>query len=163
MPAKRAAAKVAPNAAVAARYWDALGRRDADAMAACYGPDARFRDEVFTLSGPECGAMWQMLFSGSKDLAITTHPLEVDGDRATGVWEARYTFTATGRPVHNVITTTLTLRAGKIHAQRDRFPFYRWSRMALGVKGTLLGWTPLVKGAVRKQARSRLQNWVATR
>lgn len=162
MPAKRPTSKVAPNAAVAARYWDALGHKDADAMAACYARDAHFRDEVFALSGPECGAMWQMLFSGSKDLTVTTHPLEVDGDTATGVWEARYTFTATGRSVHNVITTTLTLRDGAIANQRDRFPFYPWSRMALGAKGILLGWTPLVRGAVRKQARRRLERWMQT-
>lgn len=34
---------------------------------------------------------------------------------------------------------------------------WRWARQALGTKGLLLGWTPLLKNAVRAQARKGLK------
>lgn len=147
--------------AVARRFWAALAAKDADAMADCYAEDATFEDEVFRLRGAECGMMWRMLFQGASDLAITTRTLHVGDGVARGQWDARYTFTATGRRVHNRIRTRLVLRDGRIADHNDRFAFWRWSRQALGAKGWLLGWTPLVRMAVRKQARRRLDKWMA--
>lgn len=149
------------NEAKARHFWESLGAKDADEMAACYAPDASFEDEVFQLRGPECGMMWRMLFQGAADLRVKTHTLHVGDGVAHGVWEAWYTFSATGRKVHNRITTRLVLRDGRIVDHHDRFAFYKWSRQALGAKGWLLGWTPLVRGAVRKQARKRLEKWMA--
>ena len=151
-----------PNESVALHFWRSLEARDADEMAACYAGDASFEDEVFRLSGAECGLMWRMLFQGAADLRVRTHPLKVgDNGVAHGTWEAWYTFSATGRRVHNRIQTRLVLRDGKIVDHHDRFPFWRWSRQALGAKGWLLGWTPLVRMAVRRQARKRLDKWMA--
>ena len=149
------------RAAVARRFWDALGAKDADAMAACYAADATFEDEVFRLRGAECGTMWRMLFQGAADLRIRTHPLKQGDGVAHGTWEAWYTFSATGRPVHNKIRTRLVVRGGKVVDHQDSFPFWRWSRQALGAKGWLLGWTPLLRMVVRRQARRRLQRWMA--
>ncbi len=39
------------HGALIARFYDALGRRDAAAMAACYAPDATFTDPVFGTLG----------------------------------------------------------------------------------------------------------------
>ena len=36
-----------PNAVLIGRFYDALGRRDASEMVACYAPDATFSDPVF--------------------------------------------------------------------------------------------------------------------
>lgn len=153
-----------PQEATAHRFWGALAARDAEAMAACYAHDASFEDEVFQLRGPGCGMMWRMLFQGAADLRIKVHPLVVaDNGIARGTWEAWYTFSSTGRPVHNRITTRLVLRDGRIVDHQDTFPFYKWSRQALGAKGWLLGWTPLVRKAVRKQARKRLEKWMTNR
>ena len=78
---------------------------------------------------------------------------DIRADAATGSahWEPRYTFSVTGRPVHNRIDSSFTFRDGLIHAQRDRFDLWRWSRMALGFKGALLGWTPMVRNAIRRK------------
>lgn len=149
------------NASVAKHFWESLAAKDADEMAGCYAPDATFEDEVFRLRGPACGLMWRMLFQGAADLRIRTHTLTEGDGVAHGVWEAWYTFTATGRPVHNRIHSRFVVRDGKIVDHKDRFPFYKWSRQALGAKGWLLGWTPLVRAAVRKQARRRLDKWAA--
>ena len=141
---------------VVRRYWDALAQADGAAMAACYHKDARFRDEVFDLHGPRIGAMWRMLMAPGAPVQITVHELTTDGDVTTGTWGAVYPFSATGRTVHNVIRSTFRVQGHKIVEQRDRFPFWKWSRMALGTKGLLLGWTPIVRKAVQKQARARL-------
>ena len=69
---------------------------------------------------------------------------------------ARYIFTGTGRPVVNDIQARFRFRDGLIAEHRDSFDLYRWSRQALGAKGLLLGWTPLVHNAVRRQAAQGL-------
>lgn len=151
------------NEALVRRFYEAFARRDGEAMAACYHPEIRFSDPVFPdLKGREAGAMWRMLCERGKDLELTFDGIEADGDRGRAHWEARYTFSVTGRKVHNVIDASFRFRDGKIVEHIDVFDFWRWSRMALGPVGTLLGWTPLVKGKVRSQARRGLDAFLAT-
>jgi ketosteroid isomerase-like protein len=151
------------NAELIENFYAAFARRDAPAMAACYAPDARFRDPVFELEGGEIGAMWAMLCARGKDLRIVWRDVRADAAAGGAHWEADYTFSATGRPVHNVIDAAFTFRAGRIATHVDAFDLWRWSRMALGLKGTLLGWTPFVHNAVRGQARRGLDAWMARR
>ena len=75
--------------------------------------------------------------------------------------EATYTFAATGRRVHNVIDAEFRFENGLIIEHTDRFDFWRWSRMALGAPGMLLGWTPIVRNKVRGQARAGLDAFLA--
>jgi ketosteroid isomerase-like protein len=149
-----------PNAALIERFYAAFARRDAAAMTACYAPDARFTDPVFDLTGPEVGAMWSMLCERGKDLALAWRDVRADDVTGSAHWEPRYTFSATGRPVHNVIDAAFTFRGGRIATHVDRFDLWRWTRMALGAKGTLLGWTPMVRNAIRAQARRGLYAWM---
>ena len=114
-------------------------------MAACYAPDARFSDPVFDLAGDEVGAMWSMLCERGRDLRVEWRDVRADDATGAAHWEARYTFSATGRPVHNVIDAAFTFSAGRIARHVDTFDLWRWSRMALGAKGALLGWTPFVR------------------
>ena len=131
-------------------------------MAECYAPDARFSDEVFVeLRGDEIGGMWTMLCERGKDLRVEYEVSNVSGDSAEVRWQAWYTFAATGRPVHNIIDATLRVESGLIVDHRDAFNFYRWSRMALGGAGLLLGWTPLLKNKVRRTARGQLEAYLA--
>ena len=99
--------------------------------------------------------MWAMLCARGKDLALEWRDVRADDRTGSAHWEPRYTFSATGRPVHNVIDAEFSFRDGRIAAHVDRFDLWRWSRMALGAKGTLLGWSPQVSNAVRRQARRR--------
>jgi ketosteroid isomerase-like protein len=142
-----------PHAELLERFYTAFQKRDGDTMAGFYAPDARFSDPVFTdLKGDEPGSMWRMLCSRSKDLALDFEVLQVDDSQGKVRWVARYTFTKTGRPVENHVTSQFAFKDGKIATQRDTFDFWRWSRMALGLSGMLLGWTPIVKNAVRREA-----------
>jgi ketosteroid isomerase-like protein len=143
------------------RFYTALGHRDHAAMAACYAPDARFSDPVFQdLRGPRIAAMWRMLCERGTDLRVAASHVEVEGDRGSARWEAWYTFSATRRPVHNVVQATFELRDGLIATHRDEFDLYRWARQALGPKGVLLGWTPFVQRAIRAQATGALEAFI---
>ena len=150
-----------PNAALLERFYAAFARRDGAAMAACYAPDARFTDPVFDVSGGEVGAMWSMLCERATDLRVEWRVVRADESHGSAHWEPRYTFSATGRPVHNVIDAEFTFAAGRIVRHVDTFDLWRWSRMALGAKGLLLGWSPLVRNAVRQQARRGLDAWIS--
>lgn len=148
------------EAALVERFYAAFARRDHRAMAAAYAPSARFSDPVFTdLAGPRIGAMWRMLCERATDLRIECGPVVVEGVRAEAEWQAWYTYTATGRHVHNRIRASLTIADGLITRHDDRFDLYRWSRQALGLKGMMLGWTPLMQAAIRTQAGKALERF----
>jgi hypothetical protein len=133
-------------------------------MAASYGPDARFSDPVFRdLRGEEPGAMWRMLTGRADDLEVELLEHEAEGDRGSARWVAHYTFTQTGRPVRNDVRARFLFSDGLIAEHRDEFDFYRWSRQALGMPGLLLGWTPILRAAVRRRARAGLDEFLAGR
>ncbi len=139
------------------RLYTAFGARDHETMARCYSPDARFSDPVFPdLRGPQIAGMWRMLCQRATDLRITFHPVAATEDAGSAHWEAWYTYSATGRPVHNVIEARFDFRDGLIARHVDRFDLYAWTRQALGVRGMLLGWAPPVQAAVRRQAAQAL-------
>jgi len=132
-------------------------------MVACYAPQVTFQDPVFTLAGWRARAMWRMLCERGKDLRVTV--AEVRGDDMTGSarCDAWYTYSATGRPVHNVITATFEFANGRIVRHVDRFDLHRWASQALGLKGLLLGWAPPVQRAIRRQAARGLDAFIAAR
>ncbi|MBA3670969.1 MAG: nuclear transport factor 2 family protein [Gemmatimonadaceae bacterium] len=152
-----------PNAETITRFYSSFQRHDAEGMIACYAPDVEFSDEVFTdLRGPQAGAMWRMLCTRSGDLEITVNDVTADGTTGHAHWDARYTFSTTGRRVHNSIDASFEFRDGRIVRHRDRFSFWRWSRQALGATGWLLGWTPMVRNKVRGQAAAMLAKFSAS-
>lgn len=143
------------------RLYDALGRKDGDGMAACYAPDATFSDPVFPdLKGPEVGGMWRMLCAGATDLAVHLDYVNADVDAGSARWVATYTFSRTGRRVRNVGAANFELKDGLIVAHVDSFPFWRWSRQALGTPGLLLGWTPFLRNKVRADVARRLERFL---
>ena len=129
-------------------------------MAACYAPDASFADPVFDLRGREIGAMWTMLCARARDLAVECANVTADDAEGRADWDARYTFAATGRRVHNRIHSEFTFDAGRIAAQRDDFDMRRWLRMALGPVALVPGTTGLLERRVRGQARRGLDEWI---
>jgi ketosteroid isomerase-like protein len=145
------------NLAVIDRFYAAFAERDGAAMAACYAPDATFTDPVFgTLDAAGAGAMWRMLTGRAEDLRVEVPERQVDGDRGSARWVARYTFTQTGRPVVNDVRARFRFADGRIAEHVDDFSFWRWSRQALGPAGLVLGWTPVLRSKVGSQARRSL-------
>lgn len=151
-----------PHAALIARFYDAFQRRDAAAMAACYHGDVQFTDEVFPdLRGPQAGAMWAMLCARGKDLRVVPSAITADDAQGRARWDAWYTFSGTGRPVHNIIHAEFAFRDGLIVRHVDRFDFPRWARQALGVSGLLLGGTRFMRRKVQVTAARSLAAWMA--
>ena len=146
------------------RFYSAFQQRDAEGMAACYAPDVRFCDPVFPdLIGDRAKGMWRMLVGRGKDLRIEFADVRAGDHTGAAHWEAWYTFSSTGRPVHNIIEASFTFEGGLITSHTDRFDLYRWSRQALGAKGALLGWTPFVQGAIRRTAARSLESFLRPR
>jgi ketosteroid isomerase-like protein len=142
-------------------FYAAFAQRDAAGMAKCYHPDIFFSDPAFpSLRGKEATAMWSMLCSRGKDLELTLVDAQATGEGGTARWEARYTFSQTGRKVHNKIDAMFAFRDGKIVRHIDRFPFWTWSRQALGPMGLLLGWSGPLKGLIRKKAGRSLKDYM---
>lgn len=151
-----------PNAQLLVDFYTAFSKRDHEAMGACYADGARFDDPAFpNLSAAEARAMWRMLCERGKDLELEFSGIEADDERGKAHWEADYTFSATGRKVHNVIDASFRFEDGQIIAHEDRFDFWAWSRMALGVPGFLLGWTPWLRGKVQKTAGAQLKGFMS--
>lgn len=142
---------------VAERFYEAFMVRDHYTMGLLYAEHATFSDPVFPLLNAR-GArmMWNMLLTRAEDLGIEVAILEDSPTRASVDWVAHYTFGATGRPVVNRVRTEMALSNGRIVRQVDSFSLWRWSGQALGAKGWLLGWTPLVRDRIRAQAAHSL-------
>lgn len=146
---------------VAQRFYEAFSVRDWYTMSLLYAEHATFSDPVFQLLNAKgTRLMWQMLLSRAQDdFGIEADVLEDGPSRARVNWVARYTFSATGRPVINRVQTQMQVVAGKIVVQQDSFSLWRWSAQALGSKGTLLGWTPFVRNKIRAQASASLRDF----
>lgn len=150
-----------PNAQVIEKFYASFARRDYQGMLACYDPNVEFADEVFTVQGKRAHAMWHMLVESGKDLKLEYRGINADDTRGQAHWQARYTFSATKRPVHNILDAEFKFRDGKMIWHRDHFDFWRWSRMALGPMGIFLGWTPFVRNKVRETAARNLDKFIA--
>lgn len=153
-----------PNAELLTRFYTAFAARDTETMVSCYHPSATFSDPVFPLlKGEEPGMMWTMLCERGADLTIRFSDIQADDTTGSAHWDADYTFSTTGRMVNNRIDAAFTFEDGLIKTHVDTFDFYRWSKMALGMSGLLLGWTPILRNKVSSTARGQLDRFIAKR
>lgn len=154
---------MAADEKVVKRLYAALGERDGDAMAALYAPYARFTDPVFTdLKGPEVGAMWRMLCRDAQELRVEVRDVRAASGLGDAVWEAWYAFGPEARMVRNVGHARFVFRDGLIAQHVDDWHFQKWAAQALGWQGKALGWTQPFHDKVRKEARARLERFMAS-
>ena len=145
------------------RLYAALDSRDGEAMASCYTPDATFRDPVFTLAGSAVGDMWRMLTSRATDLRAEASDVEADALTGSANWVAHYTYSGTGRKVVNRIHAQFRFADGAIAEHVDKFDLWKWAAQAIGAPGLLLGWTPMARNKIRRQAAATLAKFSAER
>lgn len=143
-------------------FYKDFGLRNSGNMGSFYSQEVEFSDPVFPkLNGAEVPAMWAMLLermdSGAK---IELVEAKADEEKGTAYWIATYPFSKTGRLVQNRIRSEFVFKNGKVVRQKDRFPFWKWTRMALGLPGIFLGWTPIVQGKVRSEADKNLRHYL---
>jgi hypothetical protein len=145
------------NQEVIIQFYSAFQKRDWRTMQFCYHAEAHFSDSVFPdLNSMETKAMWHMLCENAQDFSLQFTGIEADDTHGRCDWQAWYTFSRTGRKVHNIIQADFEFKDGLIIRHTDSFNFWRWSRMALGITGILMGWTPIIQNKVQTTARKSL-------
>lgn len=142
-------------------FYTAFQESDAEKMANCYHKDVTFYDPAFeTLEGKHASNMWRMLLKqADKNMKIRFSNVWANDTEGGAQWEADYLFSKTGRLVKNKITAQFQFKDGKIIEHNDSFNLWKWSGMALGPVGYLLGFTSLVKNKIRNQAKSALRKF----
>jgi len=146
------------NAQLIDKFYTGFKHLDWQVMSDCYHQDIEFSDAVFTdLKAEQVTAMWHMLCEKAEDFELTFSQVQADDTHGSARWEATYTFSRTGRRVHNVIFAEFQFADGKIIRHSDHFSFWRWSSMALGAPGILLGWSGVFRRKVQQQAFSGLK------
>jgi SnoaL-like protein len=133
------------------RFYDALARRDGDAVAAMYASEATFEDPVFRLKGADIGRMWKSLLGRARDFSVSYTIAYATPGRGSVELTARYLF-AGRRRVVNVIASDIEFDGEKITRQVDRFDFPRWAAQALGTPGKLFGRFGWFRRAVSRKA-----------
>ena len=127
-------------------FYTALNNQDAETMISCYHEDVVFEDPGFgKLKGERAKNMWRMLCKNAKDFRVEFSQIEANEQTGSAHWEAWYSFSKTGRSVHNKIDAQFEFKDGKIIKHTDHFDLRRWASQAIGWKGALFGGLPFFK------------------
>ena len=144
------------NAQLIQNFYNAFASGDAETMVSLYADDIEFEDPAFgPLKGDNAKNMWRMLLK-TPGIKITKSNIKANDQTGSADWIAEYTFSLTGKKVINKVHAEFIFAKGKIVKHTDTFSFWKWASQAFGLKGFLLGWTPLMKNKVRQQALVRL-------
>jgi ketosteroid isomerase-like protein len=135
-------------------FYTAFSNLDAEKMVNFYHSDITFNDPAFgTLKGDKAKNMWRMLCQSqkNKDFVVTYNDISVDNNKGFAKWEAIYTFSQTGRKVHNKISAKFEFKNNLIISHTDTFNIYTWAKQAMGFKGLLIGNTSFFKSKLQKK------------
>jgi ketosteroid isomerase-like protein len=141
------------------QFYSAFANLDAEGMTSCYHKEVVFEDPAFgILKGERAGNMWRMLCQSQKgkDFVVTFSEVEVSEGKGSARWESKYTFSKTGRKVHNKIYAQFEFSEGKIIKHTDKFDLKKWAKQAMGFKGALLGGTAFFKNKLQQQTNGML-------
>jgi ketosteroid isomerase-like protein len=150
-------------ASIINKFYTAFSNLDAAGMLLCYHDNVTFEDPAFgTLKGSRAKAMWQMLCESQKgkDFRIEFSKIIEDENTGKAHWEAFYTFSKTGRRVHNKINAQFRIKEGLIIEHKDQFNLYTWSKQALGLKGFVIGHTRYFKTKLQAQTNKVLDDYI---
>jgi ketosteroid isomerase-like protein len=142
------------------KFYSAFAQKDWRTMQSCYHQDVVFEDPAFgQLNGDDARKMWKMLCEQGNDLELEYSNVQCSKNKGTAHWEARYTFSKTGRKVHNIINATFELKDGLIVKHTDNFNLHKWAGQALGWSGKILGGTNLFKKKLHAQTNAALRKY----
>ena len=149
------------NEQIIEEFYSGFAAANSDTMNSCYHPEVVFQDPVFgVLQSQDVRDMWEMLIAKSGgNIAIKFSNVVSVGNTGTTNWTADYVFSSTNRKVHNVVQAQFEFKDGLIYRHVDFFDLYAWSKQAMGVKGTLLGWTPFFKRKIQQTALQNLRSF----
>lgn len=152
------------NEEIIQKFYTAFAQSNFKEMAACYHKDIVFQDPAFgELKGEKAGKMWEMLISqSSAPIDISFSNIKADGDKGSANWRAEYVYGPQKRKVINNIAANFIFKDGKIIQHTDVFDMWKWASQAMGLMGSLLGWTPFLKNKVQSVANKRLDAFMNT-
>lgn len=140
-------------------FYHAFHQLDANKMTSYYHKDIVFKDPAFgILRGKEANTMWQMLCASQKGKDFKVEASNITDNSAH--WEAHYTFSKTGRKVHNKIDATFEFKDGLIIKHTDNFNLHNWAKQAIGFKGWLLGGTGFFRKKLQSQTNYLLHKFM---
>ncbi|WCO03081.1 nuclear transport factor 2 family protein [Psychroserpens ponticola] len=143
-------------------FYKAFNNLDAETMVSCYHDDIIFEDPAFgVLKGKRAKNMWRMLCKSqkNKDFVVKFSNIKATNHEGSASWEAFYTFSKTGRKVHNIIEASFEFKDGKIIKHTDTFNLHKWSKQALGLKGFILGKTMYFSNKLKAQTNRLLDTF----
>lgn len=149
--ARAAPAAPASPRDVVTRFYAAFEKGDTATLEKLYAPDVKFQDAIFSYENRDGTMnMWRKILADPTTKIRFTLD-NVDGSQVTGHWVADYKIL--GRPVHNEISTRMTVENGLITRHRDDFDWNKWAPQALplGHLATLPGLKQLVQMVIRSQ------------
>lgn len=145
------------------KFYTAFNNLDEETMISCYHDDIVFKDPAFgTLKGERAKAMWQMLCESQKvkDFKVVASDIKVNKAKGSAHWEAFYTFSKTGRKVHNKIDAQFEFKDGLIIKHTDDFNLHRWAKQAIGIKGLLFGGMRFFQSKLNNQTNYLLDKYL---
>ncbi|MEN9569104.1 MAG: hypothetical protein RL172_335 [Bacteroidota bacterium] len=153
------------KAALVQKFYTAFQQKDYAGMNGCYADDIVFYDPAFELlRGDEVRYMWEMLCKNARDFSLEYNGITaLDEEYYTCNWIAHYTFSKTGRQVHNHIKAHMRIIDGKIVEHSDAFSLHRWSSQALGFAGKLFGWNSFFQRKIKNTARKNLLAFIRSK
>lgn len=151
------------NEEVIQKFYTAFAEHDVERMVSFYSDTVVFCDPAFgVLHGKRAKGMWRMLISrGKGNLEVSFSDVKADGETGSARWVAKYAYGASKRKVVNKIDAQFEFKNGKIIKHTDTFDLWKWSRMALGMPGMLLGWSALIRSKVNKEANRSLDKFIS--
>ena len=148
---------MSPKEQAVSEFYKAFNELDAEKMVSLYHSQVEFTDPAFgTLKGEHAGNMWRMLCKNARDFSVECSGIKEDGNRVETKWEAHYTFSRSGRRVHNIIHASFEFEGDKVIRHIDQFNLHRWAKQALGFKGFLFGGTSFFQKGLQKQTHQLL-------
>ena len=147
-------------------FYEAFKNCDATAMTSLYHDEIEFKDPAFgLLKGQRAKAMWHMLCDSQrgKDFKVTYSNVKYNETTGSVHWEAFYTFSQTGRRVHNKIEATFEFKDNLIIKHTDEFNLHKWAKQAMGITGIFFGGMRFFKSRLQHKANLKLDNYIKSK
>lgn len=149
---------------IISQFYKAFKNLDAEAMVAYYHDNIEYEDSAFgKLFGIHAKNMWRMLCKSQqgKDFKVKFNNIQQVDQTVTANWQASYTFSISGKKVHNKIKAKFLFKDGKINKHNNHFSLHRWEIQAMGFKGFAFGWLPFFKSKLKAQTNRLLKKFEA--
>ncbi len=95
-----------------------------------------------------------------KGLKLNSQNIKANDNSGSAHWEAFYTFSQTGRKVHNKIDASFEFKDGLIIEHTDEFDLHKWAKQAMGIKGIFFGGMQFFKNKLQGKTNALLDKFL---